>query len=288
MPEPDRNLRICFVNGMVAKLTARELLQAFADRRMVAALLAAALTIVWTEPFPAVAGLPPSAELVHWGVVLFGAFGTFLAVTIALGRRFRTAYTVFGHLASATFSAVAGPMMASALGLPPAAPSDVAIIFGFALVVSLSCELVTAVFLLPRVLAENAAAAPVEDMTGFADTRPPPPPSPQAAPDHVVLLGTRFALADLVVVSSDEHYVHVVTTSGRRMLRGRISDIEAQLPADWGLRVHRSHWVAARAVRALQRGRDAWTLMLADGSAVPVARARREAVREWVSRLGLG
>ncbi|MFN3295047.1 MAG: hypothetical protein ACK414_16635, partial [Gemmobacter sp.] len=80
MPEPDRNLRIFFVNGTVAQLTVRELLQAFADRRMVAALLAAALTIVWTEPFPTVAGLPPAAELVFWGVVLFGAFGTFLAV----------------------------------------------------------------------------------------------------------------------------------------------------------------------------------------------------------------
>jgi DNA-binding LytR/AlgR family response regulator len=69
------------------------------------------------------------------------------------------------------------------------------------------------------------------------------------------------------------------------LLRGRISDIEAQLAPDLGLRIHRSHWVAARAVAALHRGAS-WSVRLLDGSELPVARARREAARAWVAALG--
>jgi DNA-binding LytR/AlgR family response regulator len=57
------------------------------------------------------------------------------------------------------------------------------------------------------------------------------------------------------------------------------------LPDRWGLRIHRSHWVAARSVRALHRARDGWTLELADGQQLPVARARRDAVADWVARI---
>lgn len=99
---------------------------------------------------------------------------------------------------------------------------------------------------------------------------------------HVSLLGKPYPLSDLRLISAEEHYVRVRTIEGQDLLRGRISDIEAQLPESFGLRVHRSHWVAARAVRRLQPRREGWVLETCLGIDVPVARGRRDAVRDWL------
>lgn len=284
-------MRILFVNGSMVHFTPRELLQMFGHRLMVGALLTAFAVVIWSEPFDDVAQMRGAVAVVHWALVLSTTFGVYLATLLAVGLRFRTGYSLLAHLAAATFCALFAPTLGQAFGLAPISVWDVTLSFGFTLVVSLTCELVCASFLLRRVLAELklSATAPgalptfadVDNTSALATDR-------SGEADSVVLLGNRFGLADLQLISSDEHYVHIVTAAGRRMLRGRISDIEAQLPAAWGLRVHRSHWVATAAARALRRGRDGWSLVLADGSEVPVARARREAVREWAESNGFG
>ena len=284
-----RKLRFSFVNGADAHLTAHEVLLFFRQPSTVAAFAVAAVSLFVFQPFPDLATLPLAQEVVFWGLTFPGAVLLYLGSAILMAQRFGRAFTVIGHAVSALIVALVSPDLAVALGMSPQATTlpDRLLVGSFALISGMAMEFLIATYLLPAYLRGldddgSDAGDPVPGTAGFADTGP--------GPDErgVVLLGRPFRLSELMLVSAEEHYVQIHTLQGRHMLRGRISDIEAQLPDAWGLRVHRSHWVAARSVRALKRGRDGWTLDLTSGQSVPVARARREAVADWVARLRTG
>lgn len=273
-----RKLRLSFVNGTDVHLTTHELLGFFREPRTVAWFMAAMLLLFLFQPFPALASLPLAEELVFWGIVLPCGFFVYLATLITMARVVGRGLAIVGHGLAAVLAGALTPDLGLALGLPESGiplPTR-GLIVAFSLVWSVGIEFLMATFLLPDYLRriEGRATPPtLANLPTYADT-----PFPDRTPEPVVLLGRSFALPDLLLVSADEHYVHIHTVKGRQMLRGRISDIEAQLPDAWGLRVHRSHWVAARSVRALHRAREGWTLELTDGQRLPVARARREAV----------
>ena len=85
---------------------------------------------------------------------------------------------------------------------------------------------------------------------------------------------------DLVVVSSDMHYLHVHTTGGQCMLLGTLKEVAAEL-GEAGLRVHRSHWVARDHVTKLIRDGQSLFCHLSNGARVPVSRRKRKQVSEW-------
>lgn len=87
---------------------------------------------------------------------------------------------------------------------------------------------------------------------------------------------------DVVLLSSDLHYLHVHTPRGRTMLLYNLSDAEAELGGR-GIRVHRSHWVADRHVLGLRRKGSHLVCQLAGNLEAPVSR-RRQA--EVVARFG--
>jgi hypothetical protein len=77
---------------------------------------------------------------------------------------------------------------------------------------------------------------------------------------------------DLISLSAQDHYIEVVTTGGRDLVLGRFADVVAQL-ADWdGFRIHRSHWVARKAVAEVERGAKP-AVRLVDGRRLPVSRS---------------
>lgn len=76
----------------------------------------------------------------------------------------------------------------------------------------------------------------------------------------------------LIRLSARNHYVDVVTDKGTSSVLMRLSDAIAELAGVDGLRVHRSHWVAARAVKGHERKGDKRLLILADGARIPVSR----------------
>ncbi len=85
---------------------------------------------------------------------------------------------------------------------------------------------------------------------------------------------------DLVVVSSDMHYLHVHTTRGQCMLLGTLKEVAEEL-GEAGMRVHRSHWVARDHVEKLVRDGQSWFCQLSTGSRVPVSRRQRKQVSTW-------
>ena len=82
----------------------------------------------------------------------------------------------------------------------------------------------------------------------------------------------------LLRVSARDHYLDIYTEKGRAELLFRFSDALAELDGAEGAQVHRSHWVAWRAVAAAEREGARLFLRLVDGDRVPVSRTFQDIV----------
>lgn len=80
----------------------------------------------------------------------------------------------------------------------------------------------------------------------------------------------------LLALQSDGHYLHVHTDRGSDMIHYRLGDAINELSSQEGMRVHRSWWVAERAIG--DGGSD--YLRLRNGLRVPVSRSYRMQARE--------
>lgn len=147
----------------------------------------------------------------------------------------------------------------------------------------------------------GTAAAPQTGLAGFAADPPPGLPAPAglpaALPGPAAAAVTPLPLpapdpplprlaarlpddlrGDILHVTARDHYVVVRTDRGTAEILLRFGDALAELDAADGLRVHRSHWVARRAVGGVERHGDRVVLRLSDGSGVPVSRRSRGAL----------
>jgi hypothetical protein len=121
---------------------------------------------------------------------------------------------------------------------------------------------------------------------------PVPAPEPDAAPTRAEpQRPVRLALLErvrperrgaLLAIKAEGHYLQVYTAAGSDLILYRLSDALLELAAEDGAQVHRSWWVASRAL-APQRHRD--RLVLVNGTEVPVSRSFRMAARQrgWLT-----
>lgn len=79
----------------------------------------------------------------------------------------------------------------------------------------------------------------------------------------------------LEAISVRDHYVDVRTSAGQGSLLMRFGDAMAEAEPAVGAQVHRSHWVAWEAVRAVEREGDKVYLRLNEGQRVPVSKNHR-------------
>lgn len=79
-------------------------------------------------------------------------------------------------------------------------------------------------------------------------------------------------------LSVRDHYVAVSTTGGTGTLLMRFADALDELGDVEGLRIHRSHWVARRAMVRVEREPGKMFLRLDDGRKLPVSRSYRDEV----------
>jgi LytTr DNA-binding domain len=106
-----------------------------------------------------------------------------------------------------------------------------------------------------------------------------PGPPPAAAACAAEALGWPAAIGDEVLrVTADLHYLHVNTVLGRATVLGSLAAVEMHFGAA-GLRIHRSHWVARRAIRRVARAAGGWHCELQDGQRLPISRRRVAEVR---------
>lgn len=76
----------------------------------------------------------------------------------------------------------------------------------------------------------------------------------------------------LLYLKAELHYLMVVTDRGHSLILSSLKDAIAALPADSGMQVHRSYWVAWPAITMIKKQGRQGSLLLLDGSEIPVSR----------------
>lgn len=88
------------------------------------------------------------------------------------------------------------------------------------------------------------------------------------------------ASGDLISISSELHYVRVVTTDTEVMFLYNLKDALEELPSDAGVQIHRSHWVSRGHVQGLARKNGTWECTLSNGKRLPISRRKYSEVKD--------
>jgi two-component system LytT family response regulator len=91
--------------------------------------------------------------------------------------------------------------------------------------------------------------------------------------DRTIVLKT----TDIVWIEAEDYYVRVHSRQGRHLVRASLASLAERLDPQSFLRVHRGALVNVEDVRELQDA-GALSLLLSDGTTVPVSRSRKSAV----------
>jgi hypothetical protein len=85
---------------------------------------------------------------------------------------------------------------------------------------------------------------------------------------------------NVIAISSDLHYLHVYTDLGRCMILGSLQQAADSL-GEAGLRVHRAHWVARRAIVKIVKKGHQWHCLLSNDLKIPISRRNKSTVAGW-------
>lgn len=145
--------------------------------------------------------------------------------------------------------------------------ADLPITWFFVLVI---CAFVTGIAWLADYLRQLRMAASVEGTNAAAT----------ALPALTEKLPHRLRRARLISMSAEDHYLRVRTSDGEALILMRLSDAIAACSGLDGTQVHRSWWVARSAVTDARKGDGRGTLILEDGTEVPVSRSFYPGLRD--------
>ncbi len=84
----------------------------------------------------------------------------------------------------------------------------------------------------------------------------------------------------VLAISSDLHYLHVYTDLGRCMILGSLQRA-ADAMGEEGMRVHRAHWVARKAIVKIVKDGQQWYCLLTNDLSVPISRRKKSTVAGW-------
>ena len=85
---------------------------------------------------------------------------------------------------------------------------------------------------------------------------------------------------NVLAISSDLHYLHVYTEVGRCMILGSLQRAADAMGGE-GMRVHRAHWVARRAIVKIVKDGQQWYCLLSNDLKVPISRRKKSMVAGW-------
>lgn len=223
------------------------------------------LTVI--GPFDTFSGLTFWERLVYWNVAVLLTWaqvegGIVLLLRLLAPPRWPVVVPVGLACLAASALTTAEVAVLENLFRPNGNPSAFLPLYGFVLVLVTA---ITAPVAFTRLRRERVAETPAA------------PATPAAAPflrRVPPVLGR-----DLLCLEMEDHYVRVHTPSGSDLVLIRMKDAEAELAGIDGLRVHRSWWVARRAVTRAVRTDGRLTLELVNGLRVPVSRTYQAAVQ---------
>ncbi len=249
-------------------LTIREWTGKTRLRRHLVLMAAAILVFSYLGPFGTGVLLGPAERAVYWGAAISVNWAIAAAIMPSLARRaLSTGNPLLPALAlGALAGAAPGTLVVWGLehwvGRPPDTAATLLYVY--------SC--VALVYLVLSYIAVRLVEAPEQDREpSVPDGGGAPPAFLSRLPAH---LGT-----DILHLRMQDHYVEAHTARGRELVLLRFRDALRELEGLDGLQVHRSHWVARKAVAGTARRGGRTFLRLTNGAEVPVSRSHVATLR---------
>src|SRR5690606_16260606 len=250
-----------FVNWTPLQLALRELRRIYSDPRGLAVMGVVGLVAGLAGPFGTFEAMPQGLRVVYWLVIAFttygvGIFSGTLIAGVLLPRSLpQLLVTLAVSVGSAVpVTAVVVAANATFMGDAPELPS-VFVLFFYCLVVC------AGVFVLVHMI-----------LPGFQ-------PNAAARPPAILKRMPPHLRGNLVRIGNADHYVEVHTDKGMSLILMRFSDAMEEASPVPGVQIHRGHWVALEAVRALKRVEGRPVIELASGETLAVSRGQLAAVR---------
>jgi DNA-binding LytR/AlgR family response regulator len=266
------------VKDSVLQSTLRELKGLSTSRNLWLTFAAVVLLFAFTGPFGTMERLPFLPRLAYW-LVLHAAAWTAALVFAVLGNILLTPF-----LKSMFWRMMIGAVLAA---IPIGVVTRLVEYFWFGGVPTIG-----------DLVAEMALAVPlcvifcvISYLAMSSSPELPGKPTPQAQPIPPAPLAKAMETAPLLArlkpenrgalqhLSVEDHYTLVKTSRGRELILLRLSDAIRETGATPGLQVHRSHWVADNFVKSLKRDDGKLSLILTDGTEIPVSRTYAADVR---------
>lgn len=101
-----------------------------------------------------------------------------------------------------------------------------------------------------------------------------------AAEKFMQRLPNEYRQAQLYAISSQDHYLNVITDMGSTLILMRLSDAMKELETVSGMQTHRSWWVVTSSVTTTKRVSGKLQLELKSGDVVPVSRTYDKSVKD--------
>ena len=181
-------------------------------------------------------------------------------------------------------SAIVGFTLASVFRHAPTSPLEIADLYGRVMMMTAMVGLPLHLVRAPTAPAQPALPLPAakdslarQDL--LADKILPAKQDQPARSAFLRRIPARLG-TELLYIKVEDHYLRVQTRLGSDLLLLRLSDAVAELDQEFGRQVHRSHWVAQRAVAGVERDGYRIRLVLTDGARIPVSRTYLPALRK--------
>jgi DNA-binding LytR/AlgR family response regulator len=260
-----------FVNDRPVRSAMRDLLARLTSIGAWGVLASIGVILGIAGPFGTYQHLPLAGRLAYWLVVTAASYAV--------------AFLVCGLLARLLSRAVPSAMLRNLLCGAVAGLLIWLLVTGLNALVFGAAGVRQAPYILPAAIGISALVALTMGRYSAADARRAtiPDARPDAAgqprPPAILARLPEEKRGRLQYMSMQDHYVDIHTDKGTALVLMRFADAIQETEGVSGLRVHRSHWVAAAAVRGARRRNGRLYLVLDDGAQVPVSRSYGAAVR---------
>ncbi|WP_127145052.1 LytTR family DNA-binding domain-containing protein [Pelagibacterium montanilacus] len=257
------------MSGTPLQLALREVHAVFVSPPILAAMALVGIALGLVGPFGTYDQLALVPRLAYWLVIAFasygaGTFGAALVEALLEGRDLQRWVRVGLKALGAALPVTLAVLAASASFFPDHRflGPDAWILFVYCYAISLLLITLVETIIVPRLGGGAPAATPAPEAAPILERLPPDIRGPL----------THMSMAD--------HYVDIHTRRGRAMVLMRLADAIAETRGVEGYQIHRSHWVAAAAVRGIEKENGRPVLVLDTGVRLPVSRSHLARLRE--------
>lgn len=252
------------VNGTVVTETLAEARVIAGQRRLWLVLLGAGLVIGLAGPFGTYDSLPALPRIGYWLVVV--------ATTFWLG--YLVSFATSSWMEDRGF----GSPISIGVGAVAASVPLTLFLAGLHWIIFAAPFWAETLRLFPYVAAIAIAVAAFSEALQAREAGPPAPAASPPEPAWLDRLPAHLGRG-LISLQAEDHYVRARTELGEALIRTRLQDAANDL-GEFGIRVHRSWWVARNAIHAYRYRNGLPVIVLHDGRALPVGRTYRRSVRE--------